>query len=243
MYTVLNAEGKVAHDEQTHRVKLYDGTAVRSVVTTADVDDTPANGADTDPVSSNWAYDFINTLTTQSDLPYATAAGTWTRLAKGTAYQMLRMNATATAPEWGETTSTKEIFINAAGGSGTGVVYAYGDFITNSLGSGEYWRTSLKVPPDFVSLTSCKIILIPRGTGNYQWSADTDFGTVGEACTTHSDNTSAGSTAITGTIIKEADISAAFTGIAPNDYVGITFTITGIDTSAVALVGLVFKYE
>src|SRR3990167_6626892 len=52
--TVLNAEGEVAHDEQTHRIKVYDGTAVRSLVSTADVDDAPANGATTDPVSSNW---------------------------------------------------------------------------------------------------------------------------------------------------------------------------------------------
>ncbi len=98
--TVLAAEGQIAHDEQTHRIKFHNGTAVKSVVSTADVDDTPANGADTDPVSSNWAYDFINTLTTQADLPYATAAGTWTRLAKGTAGQILQMNGGATAPQW-----------------------------------------------------------------------------------------------------------------------------------------------
>jgi hypothetical protein len=40
-------------------------------------------------------------LTTQGDMPYATAASTWTRLPKGTAYQTLRMNSGATAPEWG----------------------------------------------------------------------------------------------------------------------------------------------
>ena len=98
--TVLNAEGEVAFDEQTHRIKIYDNDGVESLVSTADVDDTPVNGATTDPVSSNWAYDFINTLTTQSDLPYATAAGVWARLAKGTATQFLRMNSGATAPEW-----------------------------------------------------------------------------------------------------------------------------------------------
>lgn len=102
--TVLNAEGKVAHDEQTHRVKMYDGTAVRSVVTTADVDDTPVNGADTDPVSSNWAYDFINTLTTSQDLPIASGAGTWTRLAKGTANQWLKMSSDANTVGWSSIT-------------------------------------------------------------------------------------------------------------------------------------------
>ncbi len=57
--TVLNAEGKAAFDEQTHRIKFRDRTSVRSLVSTADVDDTPVNGATTDPVSSNWAYDHV----------------------------------------------------------------------------------------------------------------------------------------------------------------------------------------
>ncbi len=39
-------------------------------------------------------------LTAQGDIPYASAANTPARLAKGTAGQQLRMNAGATAPEW-----------------------------------------------------------------------------------------------------------------------------------------------
>jgi hypothetical protein len=39
-------------------------------------------------------------LTTQGDIPYASAANTPARLAKGTAGQQLRMNIGATAPEW-----------------------------------------------------------------------------------------------------------------------------------------------
>lgn len=39
-------------------------------------------------------------LTTQGDIPYATAAGIWARLAKGAAYQALGMNAGATAPQY-----------------------------------------------------------------------------------------------------------------------------------------------
>ena len=42
-------------------------------------------------------------LTTQGDLPYAIGASTWAGLAKGTANQLLRMNAGATAPEWAST--------------------------------------------------------------------------------------------------------------------------------------------
>lgn len=49
-------------------------------------------------------------LTTQGDTIYASAADTPARLAKGTAYQRLRMNLAATAPEWvtvGELLATK----------------------------------------------------------------------------------------------------------------------------------------
>ncbi len=98
--TVLAAEGKVAFDETTHQVKIHNGIAVKAVISEADVDDTPVNGADTVPVSSNWAYDFQQKLTTAGDLPYATAAGVWDRLGMGTAGQYLRTNAGADAPEW-----------------------------------------------------------------------------------------------------------------------------------------------
>jgi len=104
--TVLDAEGKIAFDETTHQLKLHNGTAVKAVISEADVDDTPVNGADTVPVSSNWAYDFQQTLTTAGDIPYATGAGVWARFAKGTANQYLRQNADASAMEWASGTVT-----------------------------------------------------------------------------------------------------------------------------------------
>jgi hypothetical protein len=45
-------------------------------------------------------YQLKSLLTTQGDIPYATGAGTWARLPKGTGLQYFRMNAGATAPEW-----------------------------------------------------------------------------------------------------------------------------------------------
>jgi len=47
-----------------------------------------------------WAASPTSILTTQSDLLYASSANTLARLAKGTAAQVLTMNAGATAPEW-----------------------------------------------------------------------------------------------------------------------------------------------
>jgi hypothetical protein len=122
--TVLAAEGQVAHDEATHRIKLHDGTAVRSLVSTADVDDTPVDSATTDPISSNWAYDHLNVLTAQGSIPYATAARTWVELAKSTAGKILSMNAGATAPEWrAETARTNKLKAETrAKDAGTGSV-------------------------------------------------------------------------------------------------------------------------
>jgi len=91
--TVLNAEGEVAFDEQTHQMKAYDGTAVRAMISEADVDDTPVNGADTVPVSSNWAFDFINTLTTRGDL-FRRGASVIERVALGSTNQYLKSNGT-----------------------------------------------------------------------------------------------------------------------------------------------------
>jgi len=115
--TVLNAAGEVAYDEATNRIKMY-GAALNSVVTTADVDDTPADAATTDPISSNWAYDHLNILTTAGDIPYATAARVWTRLAKGTANQRLSMNSGATAPEWATVTGINIVSSTYTGNGG-----------------------------------------------------------------------------------------------------------------------------
>jgi len=134
--TVLNAEGEVAFDEQTHQMKEYDGTAVRALISEADVDDTPVNGADTVPVSSNWAYDHINLLTTAGDITYATAAGVWARLPIGTAGQVLITNAGATAPVW----AAKQALITSgtyAGNNGTNTAIAH----------------SLGISPKFVVIT------------------------------------------------------------------------------------------
>ncbi len=45
-------------------------------------------------------YQKENLLTTEGDIPYATANSTWERLPKGTAGQVLVMNGGATAPSW-----------------------------------------------------------------------------------------------------------------------------------------------
>ncbi len=138
--TVLDAAGKVAYDEALNRIKFY-GAILNSLVSTADVDDTPANGATTDPISSNWAYDFQQTLTTAGDLPYATAAGAWARLAIGTAGQVMTVNGAATAPSWvgiafkassGQYTGADTV--NRAIAHGLGVVPKYVRLVVSTTG-------------------------------------------------------------------------------------------------------------
>jgi len=132
--TVLNAEGEVAFDEQTHQMKEYDGTAVRAIISEADVDDTPVNGATTVPVSSNWAYDYANIVTTAGDLRYATAAGVETRLGIGTANQLLKTNAGATAPEWTTGGAAIAIYGDASDGNVTVTsTYSGGPITSNAL--------------------------------------------------------------------------------------------------------------
>jgi len=90
--------GRMIYDGQSYRIKFYDGTAIRSVISTADVHDTAVNGATFNPISSNNMYAYRNLVTATGDIRYATAPGVETRLALGTAGTVLV--AGAAAPEW-----------------------------------------------------------------------------------------------------------------------------------------------
>ena len=52
-------------------------------------------------------------LTTQGDVPYASAANTPARLALGSAGQVLQVNAGGTAPEWATSSSVSAGFVIA----------------------------------------------------------------------------------------------------------------------------------
>ena len=249
--TVLNAEGETAFDEQTHRAKYYNGTAIGSVVTTIDVDDTPVDGADTDPVSSNWAYDHVaaadphpgyqkeSLLTTAGDIAYATGASTWARLPIGTAGQRLRVNVGATAPEWAVTGQTQEFFVPfQLGTGGTDLGYQY------SLDSGgDSVSARFRIPADFTTLTSVKVIMYISGTGTFDWTVATAWGASGEVFNVGSDSATADAQAGTNTLILELDISSAYTGIAAGDNVLTTFTLDALDTiSSLNVMGFNIKY-
>ncbi len=82
-------------------------------------------GAETGPMAAG----FSNPMTTAGDIIYGGASGTPTRLAVGTAAQVLTVNAGATAPEWAA----------AAAGGGT---YIRDELYDNTLGSAGTWDVS-----------------------------------------------------------------------------------------------------
>ena len=88
----------------------HTGAEVDSAVTKGLLIPTPASSSDAGKVptvnSSGTGYELAtqagmaNPMTTAGDIIYGGSSGTPTRLAKGTAGQVLKMNSGATAPEW-----------------------------------------------------------------------------------------------------------------------------------------------
>ena len=244
----LDAEGKVAFDETLHRLAVRDNVAVRNVVLTSDVDDTPVNGADTDPISSNWAYDFQQALTTAGDITYATGAGVWDRLAIGTIGHVLSVAAGGVAPEWRASIATKVLWIPAVSVAVNAVVAGYGDYPAVHIdNAAELAHGSGAIPHDFNTVTSAVIVIATSGsaTTDFDWQIDTDFAAGGEAVNTHSDSTTGTNISTTTQQWIELDISAALTGIAAGDYLGYKFQSTdlGASVTAVDVLGVKIRYS
>lgn len=243
--TVLAAEGQVAHDEATHRIKLHDGTAVRSVVTTADVDDAPVNSATTDPISSNWAYDHLGTLTTAGDMGYATGAGNWSRLGIGTTLQYLRTNAGATAPEWTTLAAGKEFFIPCTYAEvGTMAIYSATEWVGAYCDAAdERGHIMFRVPSDFTSITTAVVLALTVGAdATADISCYSNYGAKDEASDTHSENkTDYSLDWSTSNRLREVDVSVILSALAANDYVSLALVTEGTDEGCY-VIGVYFKY-
>ena len=88
------------------------------------------------------------------------------------------------------------------------------------------------VPLEFQELVTAQVIVVTSVTGNMVWTLDTNWGKlcVAEAYDTATDTDGA----TTGLVIDDlecVDISAAFTGIAPGDLIGLDFMRDGDDGS------------
>jgi hypothetical protein len=109
---VAPLEGMLTYDATLDKLTYRDSDSWEVVLAVSDVDDTPVNGADTVPVSSNWAFDHVaaadphtgymleSVLTEQGDVLYASGVATLAALPHGTAGQVLQSGGHAANPSW-----------------------------------------------------------------------------------------------------------------------------------------------
>ena len=111
-------------------------------------------------------------------------------------------------------------------------------------GAGDTLYFSFKIPHDFSSVTSVLIVGMCPGYGaDFDWTATTSFAAVGEVKTTHSGSATADGKTATADFIMSVDISAAFTGILADDYIGVKFILDALTGAGLFAFGLIFKYS
>lgn len=86
----------------------------------------------------------------------------------------------------------------------------------------------ISLPMEFQQLVTCQVIVVSAASGDMVWTTNTDFGGLcaTEDYNTHSD-TGGDTTTVTLNDFECIDVSAAFTGVAAGDLVGILFTRDG----------------
>ena len=90
-------------------------------------------------------------------------------------------------------------------------------------------RQSFMIPRDITTIDQASVIVVTAATGDLRWSCATTFGAlnVPEDYDNHTDSIAATDTGCTVDRITVLDITAALTGAAALDLVGITFTRHG----------------
>lgn len=111
------------------------------------------------------------------------------------------------------------------------------------LTTGDYITASFKIPHDFTTLTHCYILVYGTTNGNIDWTATTLFGTPPEHWNGATDTTTADGLALTDNDLTLIDISAAFDGIAADDWIGIKFLVDVLNAGNCFALGFVFKYS
>lgn len=136
---VPTAEGRVMWDTDDNAIVVGDGAATKIFVP-------------------------LPTATAAGDILYLSAAKLPARLAKGTAGQTLRMNAGATAPEWGGGNGVPDVVIEDQKPSGTnGGAAASGSWLIRTL------NTKVRDPLSLVTLSDPNFT--PSVDGWCEWSA------------------------------------------------------------------------
>jgi hypothetical protein len=106
-----------------------------------------------------------------------------------------------------------------------------GDHLTISCADGQdvTTRFNFVIPNCFQELVTAKLYVASPCSGGtvLRWNATTDFGAADEAYNVHSDSISATDTTLAADKFESLDLSAAFTGIAAGDRVGVAFEREG----------------
>lgn len=140
--------------------------------------------------------------------------------------------------------ATKEFQVEVYYGGGGATEMEESEYHTQKLdAAGEYVRFNFMVPADFSTLTHCKIIGVKQTNGTMDWTAVTNFGALGEDADTHTDTDTADGVNMTHGILYGIDVSAALTGLAAGDVVGLKFTSDAFSAGGFLVILLDFKYE
>ena len=231
--TVLNAEGEVAFDSQTHDLKYYNGSAIIS-----------AKDAATLSIASQ----------AQGDILYASSATAFARLGPGTSGQFLKTQGAAANPVWASALAAVGIFIPFLVGLNTTTIYPEYHSETVGFGlnaAGEVAKATFTVPHNFTTLSEAKIkMVISGGTAGHtmDWTVNTHWGAVGEENDNDTDQVTENGKAIgwggpPWLKVYEVDITAAFTGIVADDHVYVEFIVDALSGASYPIVsGIQFLY-
>lgn len=137
--------------------------------------------------------------------------------------------------------TTREMFVPVSAGVTNGDPYdsVVGDFAISTPDSAQSIYFNFKIPDNFNSLTSAKIVMIPDASETIQYDLDTDYGASGEAYNLNTESLSNETAGATTSQLLEVDTSGVLTSINASDYVGLKLTS---DTTTLRVIGLFIKY-
>lgn len=129
--------------------------------------------------------------------------------------------------------------VSQGGQLGQVVHGTYPVFLLDAVAEVAYF--SWTVPTGYSSLTSADLVVIPTTTGTFDWTINTSWAADGEDEALATDTATADGTTSTDDQMTAVDISAAFTGIAAGDYIGIKLTLDALTTTTqINVVGIKF---
>ena len=190
---------------------------------------------------------------TDGELITWSAAGTATTVAAGTASQVLTSNGAGAAPTFQDAAGggLTEFFVPVTYQSTSSTntpTYAYnnnssGTFPSATLDASSLCQFVFKLPSDFTTFGTCKIVVFPDATETITWDLETSAAANGENAGSGISAYANKTEAVTVSILEEIDLvqgTTVFDNWTANDYVQITFLS---DTSNIRVIGLSITYS